>query len=273
MAAESITTATLGELSDLPCDRPIVAIRHDIDSRLESAVELARLENERGIRATYFVLHTASYYDNRERLLEALRLLQDSYGHEIGWHNDLVTLQCVHRIEPISYLRRELDWLRRSGIRVVGVAAHGSPHCHRLGYHNGYIFEGTTAFPGFPHREIVPTAAGPCQIHKIRMEDVGLEYDAYAIPNVRYYSDSSFDARGRRWHPCAIELVSLSPGERVVVLIHPCHWDRGAISKWSRLAKRIRTRMLGRTFRREFGFALSRPSPSCRGTCLSTARP
>ncbi|MDX6448578.1 MAG: hypothetical protein QOD08_1041, partial [Gaiellaceae bacterium] len=114
------------------------ALRHDVDDRLESALELARREHARGLRATYFVLHTAPYW-TRDDLLDRLGQLQ-ALGHEVGWHNDLVTLALVHGGNPAEYLRRELDRLRSAGIDVVGVAAHGSPWCHRLGFHNDYAF-------------------------------------------------------------------------------------------------------------------------------------
>src|SRR5437870_3990018 len=50
----------LRELTAAPT--PALGLRHDVDSRLESALELGRLEHARGIRATYFVLHTAPDY-------------------------------------------------------------------------------------------------------------------------------------------------------------------------------------------------------------------
>ena len=49
-----------------------LALRHDVDSRLDSALRLARLEHERGLRATYFVLHTAPYWD-RDDLVPRVR--------------------------------------------------------------------------------------------------------------------------------------------------------------------------------------------------------
>src|SRR5437588_9454479 len=98
-----------------------LALRHDVDSRLESALELARLEHDRGLRATYFVLHTALYWSDPE-LLPRLRRLQE-LGHEVGFHNDLVTLQRLEGIDAAAYLREQLARLRDGGIDVVGVAA------------------------------------------------------------------------------------------------------------------------------------------------------
>ena len=206
------------------------ALRHDVDDRLDSALELARLEHARGLRATYFVLHTAPYWE-RDDLVERLRELQ-TLGHEVGWHNDLVTLAVVHGRDPAEYLRHELARLRDAGIDVVGIAAHGSPWCHRLGFHNDYAFSDLPQpIPGFPTRfEPIGT-----------LVDFGLHYDAYSLGEDAYFSDSRFD-RGRRAHPADFPL---GPGQRTIILTHPCHWDPSAAAKTQRLARLVARRLRG----------------------------
>src|ERR687883_1068854 len=199
-----------------------LALRHDVDSRLESALELARLEAARGLRATYFVLHTAPYWEEPE-LLPRLRRLQE-LGHEVGFHNDLLTAWRVEGADPRAVLERALERLRGGGIDVVGTAAHGSPWCHRLGFHNNYVFAGwDEPVPGFPAIEVP---------QKLEPADFGLDYEAYHVPRDAYFSDSSF-VDGRRAHPADLDL---RPAQRTIVLVHPCHWDRSAAGKWSRLA-------------------------------------
>jgi hypothetical protein len=205
-----------------------LALRHDVDSRLDSALELARLEHDRGLPGTYFVLHTAPYW-GRADLLERLRELQ-SLGHEIGFHNDLVTLERVQNTDIEAYARRELERLREDGIEIVGAAAHGSPWCHRLGFHNNYAFSGwdepVSGFPATTVRRKLDPAA------------LGLEYEAYHVPRDEYFSDASFVNRRRR-HPLDLELL---PGRRTIVLVHPDHWDRSATAKVRRLAGKLARR-------------------------------
>jgi hypothetical protein len=207
-----------------------LALRHDVDDRLDSALALARLEHERGLRTTYFVLHSAPYY-SRPNLLDSLRELE-LLGHEVGWHNDLVTLALVHGVDPGPYLRGELERLRGGEIDVVGVAAHGSPWCHRLGFHNDYAFADLPQpRPGFPTRfEPIGTLA-----------DFGFAYDAYSLGEDAYFSDSRFE-RGRRAHPADFKL---EPGKRTIVLTHPCHWDASLLAKAGRLAHRVAGRLTG----------------------------
>ena len=217
-------------LREFATGRGDTALRHDVDGRLESALELARREHDRGLRATYFVLHTAPYY-GRPDLVDRLSELQ-TLGHEVGWHNDLVTLALVHGVDPEPYLRRELEGIRGGGIEVVGVSAHGSPWCHRLGFHNDYAFSDLPQpITGFPTRfEPIGTLA-----------DFGFDYDAYSLGEDAYFSDSRFE-HGRRAHPADLHL---GPGKRTIVLTHPCHWDTSQVAKAARLARRVTRRLTG----------------------------
>jgi hypothetical protein len=148
-------------------------------------------------------------------------------GHEVGFHNDLVTVERVHGGDARAALEEALARLRGAGIDVTGAAAHGSPWCHRLGFHNNYVFAGwDEPQPGFPSREVA---------EKLDPAEFGLEYEAYHVPHDVYFSDSSF-VDGRRAHPAELDL---EPGHRAIVLVHPCHWDASAPAKVARLVSTI----------------------------------
>jgi hypothetical protein len=209
-----------------------LALRHDVDSRLESALELAELEAARGLRATYFVLHTAPYWHDADLVPRVRRL--EELGHEVGFHNDLVTVGRVYGGDARAALEEALARLRAGGIEVTGAAAHGSPWCHRLGYHNNYVFSGwDEPQPGFPNRDVR---------EKLDPAEFGLEYEAYHVPHDVYFSDSSF-VDGRRAHPADL---TLEPGKRTIVLVHPCHWDASVAAKAGRLASKVARRARAR---------------------------
>jgi len=63
-----------------------VLLRHDVDLSLEAALELARLEQEAGARATYFLMTESVFYNLDSALgRETLRELR-SLGHAVGIH-------------------------------------------------------------------------------------------------------------------------------------------------------------------------------------------
>ena len=63
-------------------------LRHDIDNDIEKALELAKVEQDLGVKSTYFVLVTSDFYNvfsaRSEKLLNAII----SCGHDIGLHFD-----------------------------------------------------------------------------------------------------------------------------------------------------------------------------------------
>lgn len=68
-----------------------VILRHDIDTDLSQAVRFAQLEQQAGVKSTYFVLLTSDFYNvfsktSRDRLRQIA-----SCGHEVGLHFDEVS--------------------------------------------------------------------------------------------------------------------------------------------------------------------------------------
>jgi hypothetical protein len=61
-------------------------LRHDVDLSLEAALELAELEHELGVRATYFLMTESVFYNLDSRLgRDAPSRLRD-WGHAVGLH-------------------------------------------------------------------------------------------------------------------------------------------------------------------------------------------
>ncbi|HEY4385707.1 MAG TPA: hypothetical protein VGN34_14725 [Ktedonobacteraceae bacterium] len=68
---------------------PFVVLRHDIDISLRPALEIARLEHERGVQATYFVLLRSPFYNVLSRANAEIMSQIHRYGHQIATHVDL----------------------------------------------------------------------------------------------------------------------------------------------------------------------------------------
>lgn len=98
-------------------------LRHDIDMDIQRAVEMARLEAELGVRATYFVLISSDFYNvfsarNTAGLREITAL-----GHSVGLHFD----EMKYRNTPPPVSCDE----NRTGNRSSG-------NMRRTGYHSFY---------------------------------------------------------------------------------------------------------------------------------------
>lgn len=71
---------------------PYLILRHDVDGSLESALRMAEIEHDLGVRSTYTVLFSHKLYNIFER--DSFNILRKilGLGHEIGVHYEVETL-------------------------------------------------------------------------------------------------------------------------------------------------------------------------------------
>lgn len=247
-------------------DEPHVALRHDVDWSIENALAMASVEHQMGIRSSYYLLHPdgeitpANYFGTVEgselvidpRLFEwATRLLD--LGHEVGLHNDLISLALVTRRQPREFLEQIVEAFAARGIVLEGSVAHGSRTCRDLGYMNYQIFsdfrdtpvavdyrDNPELFERFA-RPVVERDGHVVPRFELRMSDFGLRYEANFVPREVYVYDSSarwtvwhesevtrferFESRDKLGRALAAALAAKRPRAAVQCLIHACHWS------------------------------------------------
>lgn len=184
-------SASMRDLSKLGTTDAI-SIRHDVDHSIDHAVKFARWERERGIRSTYFVLHSAYYYIDKANLYEQMRKII-AYSHEIGLHLDTVNQNTVDGVPDYdaaaTLLENELAVLRNEGFDIVGSAAHGG------------IRTDLELFDG-----------------RYQLGRFGLEYEAYDLQRklrANYISDNH-----GKWQSPLVK----KPDQITIMSIHPEHW-------------------------------------------------
>lgn len=237
-------------------EEPVYYLRHDGCGNLEldDLLQMARLESSLGYSATYFLMppgsypkQTANYYgwwkaehiEHDPRVIDLCHELTE-LGHDIGLHNDVVSLALQRGLDPGEILEKEVEFFRRNGIRFRGTAAHGQPLCRELQYNNREIFAGCVRAGWTPHRKVEYNGKR-VRLHSLRLEDFGFEYEAYSLPRDSRVSESGGQWGGRiggvripkeefreamdvrRFR----DIVRNATPERVramQVLTHPCYW-------------------------------------------------
>jgi hypothetical protein len=93
--------------------RPFVVLRHDIDISLRPALEIARLEHERGIQATYFVLLRSPFYNVLSRSNAEIMSQIHGYGHQIATHVDLTFYDndCAKALVEVELFARSYPYI------------------------------------------------------------------------------------------------------------------------------------------------------------------
>jgi hypothetical protein len=206
----------------------VVGMRHDIDNHPFKALEMAEIERQFGIRATYYVLATADYYgkivDGRAvRHPEMGALYKKLYdeGAEIGIHNDLLTVMILYKGDPLSFNQDELNYYKSLGIPIYGTAAHGSDIAKNLKISNVMIFR------DFATKDSVSYGGRKYPLGQRTLKEYGYEYEAYHVGYNKYYSESRgvwSDPEGLKG---IIEKLKASvPGDRIEILTHPVWWGK-----------------------------------------------
>ncbi|OEF96825.1 sulfotransferase [Desulfuribacillus alkaliarsenatis] len=234
-------TVTMREFASQPKERNVIALRHDVDHNLDYALEMSYWEKEHGIRSTYFLLHTASYW-NEPNFIQKCLQIQD-FGHEIGLHVNLLTEWEQGKVNDIkTHLEEILNYLRREGLIISGISTHGDRNCYKKGYINYWCFSELRPYNPLESENLLSAEGIPVlderwqiqyplnhslqredgsvfPLWSISMEELNLEYDANHIPMDTYYTDS-----GGSWTRSPNPLnVNMSKG-RNQVLFHPIHW-------------------------------------------------
>lgn len=234
-------TATVRELASHPGARDIIALRHDIDHNLDIALELAHHEHNRGLRATYFLLHTHDYFSDPDFALKCRQL--QAYGHEVGLHVNVLTQWMAGECDDVdARIGEVLQTLRSAGVDVVGVSAHGDRACYERGFSNYWIWrelrgdqpaerqrgrsaegiavENPRWHVDYPRDDALRRADGATlKLWQSSLRVHGLEYDAVHVPVDHYWSDT-----GGSWSRTGDPLASDLSRGRHQVLIHPWWW-------------------------------------------------
>lgn len=113
------TFQTFEEFATSPVQGKIVVMRHDVDELAENALKMARLENELGIRATYFFRIV-----KQSNVPEVIWQIAD-LGHEIGYHYEDPSLAEGDEAKAMASFAKNLAYFRKY-YPVRSVCMHGS---------------------------------------------------------------------------------------------------------------------------------------------------
>mgnify|MGYP000111129946 CR=1 FL=1 len=87
----------------------VVILRHDVDTSLNKALEMVKLENLLGVSAYYFVLLSTDFYNtSSEKSLKILKEIR-KLGGKIGLHFDEKKYNLKSKEDYIKYINYELD--------------------------------------------------------------------------------------------------------------------------------------------------------------------
>jgi len=165
----------------------ICILRHDIDTDLDAALQLAIIENSLGIKSTYFLMFRSPVYNLLSRINFSLVNKILELGHKIGLHYDANYLFNPEDIE--EKVKTELNCLNQLFNINSNVVSFHQP--------DSFILENKINFSG-----IINT------------------YDKIQFKDVVYFSDSN-----KKWRlEDPLKIFNSNEYVNVQLLIHPMWW-------------------------------------------------
>ena len=234
-------TVTVRELFENKYTPNMLALRHDVDHNLDLALEMSYWEKERGISSSYFLLHSADYW-NDSQFIEKCLQIQD-FGHEVGLHLNILAEWMRNKADNLSLcLEKTIAPLREAGVRLSGVSTHGDRLCYERQFINYWCFselrplnpvmtESGICAEGiaikeenfqikYPESHSLVRADGHIfELWSISMKSLGIDYCANHVLYDAYYTDS-----GGGWYRSSDPMKQTLTSGRYQVLMHPINW-------------------------------------------------
>ncbi len=195
-----------------------VVLRHDVDRRPSTALRMAKLEHEEGLRSTYYFRYVKGIFD--PAIIHEISAL----GHEVGYHYETLSKCRGNMKKAIALFKEELEAFRQI-CQVHTVSMHGRP---LLPWDNRELWRHATL------RQF--DLVGECYI------SINYEY-------IQYFSDT-----GRTWHPGKynirdhvqknaqtpllsttdqlIQHINNNEKNNMCILTHPNRWSKGPL-EWA----------------------------------------
>lgn len=160
-------------------------LRHDVDTSLKKAVEMAEFEAKKGVKSTYFILLTTDFYNAASvNGQESIRKLCE-FGHDIGLHFDETLYPELSSEELAKAIRREADILSHlCHCEIASVSMHRP---------SKRILESDFVIPGLINA-----------------------YGKTYFRDYKYVSDSR-----RNWREPVLDIISSEKYDQLHILTHP----------------------------------------------------
>lgn len=122
------------DLLDVTQDQEWIAIKHDVETDVQKAYEIALIEHKHSIKATYFV---QSYLLEKNHII--LKKIA-GLGHEVTYHYDVLDSNNGDFDKAEKEFRETIDRFEEYGFSVRTVCPHGNPLMSRVGWDSNKDF-------------------------------------------------------------------------------------------------------------------------------------
>lgn len=200
-----------------------VILRHDVDKRAVNSLRVAQIEQQMGIRSSFYFRVVAD--SNRPDIISAIAAL----GHEVGYHYEDMTIANGNKTEAIRHFEQTLSYFRQF-YPVSTICMHGAPTSK---------WDGRSLWDGYRYQDFCIIGEPYFDVDFSRvfyLTDTGRCWDGYKVSvrdKIPVYQDQWVN-RGLVFHSTddiirAVESTPVRFPAQAMLTTHPQRWTD---SKW-----------------------------------------
>lgn len=202
-----------------------IVLKHDVETDVPRAVELAKIEHKYGHRGSYYV---QAYLMKEKKNVDLLKQLQQM-GHEISYHYDVMDSNKGNLENAITEFEDHRLLFERYGFHIITVCQHGNPVIERVGYTSNRDF-----FRSQRVQELYPNVA-----------DIMVNYKEKYHTDYTYYSDAgrkfstiydpinndrvNSEEKNIKYEDLNEVFDAIKSAGNVILSTHPHRWTKSAV--------------------------------------------
>ena len=132
--SSSKQTITINQILNQPDGQSWIAIKHDIETNVKKALQIAKIEANYNIKATYYIQE--DLVDDNYLLLQEI----SSLGHEVTYHYDVLDANGGDFEKSIEAFNENIEKFKKYDLEVQTVCPHGNPVMLRNGWSSNKDF-------------------------------------------------------------------------------------------------------------------------------------
>ena len=197
-----------------------IVLKHDVETDVSRALELARIEHKYGHRGSYYV---QAYLMDQSSNIDKLKQMQ-GMGHEISYHYDVMDSQKGDIDKAIIEFEDNRKKFEDNGFHIITVCQHGNPVVERVGYtSNRDFFRSDKVKNLYPDiADIMVNYKSKCHTEYTYYSDAGRRFSAIYDPinNDRIKSDD----KNIKYEDLKEVFEAIQKDDNAILSTHPHRW-------------------------------------------------
>lgn len=219
--SQNYNTITVDRILEQVSETKWIVVKHDVETNVQKALELAKIEAKYNIKATYFV-----QADLLEQNSEILHQIQ-AFGHEVTYHYDVLDANGGDYKKATDEFIQNIKLFEKYGFSVNTVCPHGNPVMIRDGWNsNKDFFRNKRVKDSFSNiLDMVVDLPNRVDYNYTYISDAG-----YGFKEIVNISDNDIKNTGDidiENHKELLKLINLK--NNVIISTHPHRWEKNSL--------------------------------------------